>query len=240
MKLVSYISCLYYNNISYVIAVITVAPSSVSTTLYTLANFSCEGTGVTLTWTVQGSSLTDPSNQYREISVTTNNISVDVWSSVLTIRALPINDGIGVGCIILGQTPNFVSKGATLTVNGSYEHTNQKLIHSLTGITPVQNIKVTFNITSNSGWLTWFHPLFSSENTPLSYHIYIENQHGQLLYNDIINDTSYESYNLTICDIYTATVIAHSGKYSSSNITIKYEYSGGIFLINTIRIQPFI
>ena len=117
MELVSYISSLYYNNISYVIAVITVAPSSVTAPLYTLVNFICEGTGVALTWTVGGSSLTDPSNQDREISVTTNNISVDVWSSALTIRALPINDGIIVGCIVLGQIPNLVSEGATLTIN---------------------------------------------------------------------------------------------------------------------------
>ena len=107
-------------------------------------------------------------------------------------------------------------------------------IHSLTGITPVQNFQGTFNITSASGWLTWFPPLFSSKNTPLSYHIYIENQHGQLLYNDITEDTSYELYNLTVCDIYTATVIAHSGEYSSNNITIKYEYSGGILLFHII------
>ena len=38
----------------------------------------------------------------------------------------------------------------------------------------------------------------------------------------------------------TAAVIANSGGYNSSNVTIKYEYSGGIFLINTIRIQSFI
>ena len=99
MELVSYISTLYYNNISYVLAVITVAPSSVSAPLYTQANFTCEGTGIELIWTVQNNPLTDPSNQNREISVTTNNISVDVWSSVLTIRALPINDGIGIGCM---------------------------------------------------------------------------------------------------------------------------------------------
>ena len=68
--------------------------------------------------TAGGSSLTDPSNQDREILVTTNNISVDVWSSVLTIRALPINDGISVGCVVVGQNSNFISKGATLTVIG--------------------------------------------------------------------------------------------------------------------------
>ena len=99
-------------------AVITVAPSSVSAPLYTLVNFTCEGTDVALTWTVKDSSFTDPSNQDRKISVTTNNKSVDVWSSVLTIRALPINDGISIGCVVVGQTPNFGSKGPTLTVKG--------------------------------------------------------------------------------------------------------------------------
>ena len=105
-------------------------------------------------------------------------------------------------------------------------------IHSLTGITPVQNIQITFNITSASGWLIWSPPSFPSENSVISYHIYIENQHGQLLYNDITNDTSYELYNLTVCDIYTATVIAHSGEYSSNNVTIQDEYNGGMLTIS--------
>ena len=112
-------SSLYYNNKSYVIAVITVAPSSVSAPLYTLVNFTCEGTGVALTWTVGGNSLTDPSNEDREISVTTNNISVDVWSSVLTIRALPINDGIIVVCTIFSLNPfDLKQSGAILIMKG--------------------------------------------------------------------------------------------------------------------------
>ena len=65
--------------------------------IYTLANLTCEGTGDILKWSLEDFSVTDPSNQDREISVTTNNISVDVWSSVLTIRALPINNGIDIG-----------------------------------------------------------------------------------------------------------------------------------------------
>ena len=69
-----------------------------------------------------GCSLTDPSNQDREISVTTNNISVDVWSSVLTIRALPINDGITVGCTIFSFNPfDFKRRGAILTVKGKLD-----------------------------------------------------------------------------------------------------------------------
>ena len=81
-------------------------------------NFTCEGTGNVLTWTVEDNSLTDPSNQDREISVTTNNISVDVWSSVLTIRALPINDGIHVGCAVIDQNYNLASLGTILIIQG--------------------------------------------------------------------------------------------------------------------------
>ena len=87
--------------------------------LYSLANFTCVGTGDILSWTVQGNLLTDPSNQDREISVTTNNISVDVWSSVLTIRALPINDGISVECNLISFNPYGLKlKGAKLTIKG--------------------------------------------------------------------------------------------------------------------------
>ena len=98
---------------------ITLTPSSVSAPLYTLANFTCEGTGDILKWTVGSNLLTDPSNQDREISVITNNISVDVWSSVLTIRALPINNGITVECNLISFNPyDLKQKGATLTIKG--------------------------------------------------------------------------------------------------------------------------
>ena len=99
--------------------VITVAPSSVTAPLNTFASISCGGTGDGLSWTVGGHSLTDSIKQYREISVTTNNISVDVWSSVLTIRALPINDGITVQCTIFSVNPfDLKHSGAILTIEG--------------------------------------------------------------------------------------------------------------------------
>ena len=70
-------------------------------------------------WTVDGNSLTDSSNQDREISVTTNNISVDVRSSVLTIRALPINNGIVTGCTVISfNSFDFRESGTTLTIKG--------------------------------------------------------------------------------------------------------------------------
>ena len=97
---------------------ITTPPSSVVSPLYKLANFTCEGEGDRLTWTVQGFSLNESMKQYREISVTTNNISVGVLSSVLTIRALPINNGIIVGCTVLTTLLGIVQKGASFIVQG--------------------------------------------------------------------------------------------------------------------------
>ena len=44
-----------------------------------------------------------------------------MWSSVLTIRALPINDGIIIGCnvrSVVGDNIGLDLKGATLTVKG--------------------------------------------------------------------------------------------------------------------------
>ena len=98
------------------------------------------------------------------------------------------------------------------------------LFYVMIGITSIQDFK--FNLNSSSGLLTWSH---SFESYPISYHIYIENQYGQILYNDITNDTSYELYNLIVCDIYTATVIAHSGEYSSNSTTIQRECIEGMF-----------
>ena len=98
---------------------ITVAPSPVNTLINTLAKFTCEAIGDKLKWTVHGISTNDPSNQDREISVTTNNISVDVWSSVLTIRALPINDGMSISCTVISFISHgYEKRGATLTVLG--------------------------------------------------------------------------------------------------------------------------
>ena len=103
----------------------------------------------------------------------------------------------------------------------------------MTGITLVEHLIFSFNGTSFSGWLTWSPPF---ENYSLSYHIYVKNQHGQLLYNDITEDTSYELYNLTVCDIYTATVIAHSGGYSSSNATAQDELNEGNIMLMGLKV----
>ena len=104
-----------------------------------------------------------------------------------------------------------------------YYHLIQCMIHVLLHtmhwyITLVENLQLNFSFNSSS---IWSPILFFSEKTIISYHIYITNQ---LLHNDITEDTSYKLYNLTVCDIYIATVMAHSGEYSSSNVIIQREH----------------
>lgn len=84
-------------------------------------NFTCKGIGNELWWYVQGNNYSDPSNQDREILVSTKKTSVDVWSSVLTIKALPKNDRISIGCTVISfnpSSPGPIEKGANLTIRG--------------------------------------------------------------------------------------------------------------------------
>ena len=102
-----------------IILVITVSPQSVDAPIYTRANFICEGTGDELHWLIQGVTLTLDVQQERDVT-STNPGGPGNLSSILTITALPINDGIGIGCQILSFQPSFQQAltASTLTVNG--------------------------------------------------------------------------------------------------------------------------
>ena len=99
--------------------VITVSPRSVDAHIYTRANFTCEGTGDQLNWLIKSDTLTLDVQQERDVTVT-NSSGPGNLSSILTITALPINDGIGIGCQILSFQPSFQQAltASTLTVNG--------------------------------------------------------------------------------------------------------------------------
>ena len=103
----------------------TVPPSNITASPCASVNFTCEAIGMRLYWTVRGDSLHTNCTikQQREISVTTKNISV-MWSSVLTIRALPINNGITVGCAVLCEPLCHNSLSGYLTIEGTVSSCN--------------------------------------------------------------------------------------------------------------------
>ena len=98
--------------------VITVPPVSVVAPIYTTATFTCEGTGDRLNWWIQANVLTDSVAQQKEITVTTTNTSNTNFSSVLTVKAIPDNDGLGIGCQIVTYPFEQVSSSGVLTIRG--------------------------------------------------------------------------------------------------------------------------
>ena len=98
--------------------VLAVGPVSVTVLPFTLTNFTCEGNGDTLTWTVNSLALNATIRQQRNITAT----NTGDLSSVLSVIALPINDGIEIGCIIasFNPFPQVAASEATLTIRGQY------------------------------------------------------------------------------------------------------------------------
>lgn len=95
--------------------VVTLDPVSVTTTLYTTVNFTCEGNGDILNWLIESSTLTDSIKKQREITV----FNLGNLSSVLLITALPINDGISVACHIVSIDPfDQVTSNCGLNIRG--------------------------------------------------------------------------------------------------------------------------
>ena len=83
---------------------ITTAPVSMTASLFSSVSFLCEGTGDILIWLLETVSITDSVQQERNIIITDNNIGGNL-SSVLTIVALPKNDGVRIGCILASFNP---------------------------------------------------------------------------------------------------------------------------------------
>ena len=89
-------------------------------------NFTCEGTGDLLMWSVESLPATNPLNQQRDITVTDISTAAGNLSSVLTIAVLPINDGVAISCSLYNISNLFDAafSACTLTIRGKCDSIN--------------------------------------------------------------------------------------------------------------------
>ena len=80
------------------------APESMIAPLYAPVSFQCIGTGDILTWLIESNPVTDLVQHERNVTINDNSNGNNL-ASVLTIIALPINDGIEIGCILASLNP---------------------------------------------------------------------------------------------------------------------------------------
>ncbi|XP_019857005.1 PREDICTED: uncharacterized protein LOC109585381 [Amphimedon queenslandica] len=196
-------------------AVITLSPVSVTTTLNTIVNFACEGSGEQLFWRVQAVILTDSIKIQRDITVTDFEVSGNL-SSLLTITALPINNGINIACHIYSFEPSFQQdlSGGTLTIRG---------------VSTVEDIQWSIALQT----LSWLPPTFYSDDIPLG---------EKPIYNVLINGISVTNItdtslwlNISSCTTeFNVSIVTSVNEYQS----IAMEYSvdnNGVYNISIVN-----
>ena len=104
-------------------------PKSKSGLLYTTVEFSCNGIGDSLIWTIAHDPLNDTAKQERNITATTSNTN-SILSSNFTILALPINNKIEIGCVVVSIYPKLmaIAQEVKLTVTGYIECISQFIL----------------------------------------------------------------------------------------------------------------
>ena len=97
---------------------VTDPPVSMSALLDTWVSFHCEGEGDTLVWQTSEGPVTDEIKESRNISIYPGITTPGIVNSTLVILAKYENDGLIIGCIIIGSSM-FDSTGANLYVKGN-------------------------------------------------------------------------------------------------------------------------
>ena len=106
--------------------------------------------------------------------------------------------------------------------------------YHLIGVSIVENIEFDFN--NNPSLLTWSHPSFYSDDIQqgsiTTYLVHVKSRGGSVIADDNTTDTFYQlPNNLTVCDIYTASVRAIIKQYSSPATTTTEQYTGSKIIL---------
>ena len=96
--------------------VITEGPVSVSVVIGTDAQFHCAGTGVVITWEVDGLASTNPVISSRGITSDHVSSSSGTVQSNLTVPATSVNNGTTVRCRLFSWSGSVFSNNSILTV----------------------------------------------------------------------------------------------------------------------------
>ena len=97
---------------------VTDPPVSMSALLDTWVSFHCEGEGDTLVWQTSEGPVTDEIKESRNISIYPGITTPGIVNSTLVILAKYENDGLIIGCTIIGSSM-IDSAGANLYVKGN-------------------------------------------------------------------------------------------------------------------------
>ena len=88
---------------------------SVSVLVGTDGQFHCSGTGIVITWEVDGLVSSDPNVTSRGITTVVSSFSGTVQST-LTVPATSVNNGTTVRCRLFSSSGSIFSNNSTLTV----------------------------------------------------------------------------------------------------------------------------
>ena len=100
----------------YLLTVITEGPVSVSVLVGTDAQFHCAGTGVVITWEVDGLTSINPVISSRGITSDVRSSSSGTVQSNLTVPATSVNNGTTVRCRLFSSSGSTFSNYSTLTI----------------------------------------------------------------------------------------------------------------------------
>ena len=211
--------------ISILYIAITEGPVSVSALVGENALFHCNGTGFIIAWTVDGSLATDSIILNRGITPNTTSSSGTVQST-LTVPATLVNNGTTVQCRVISLSGFAISNNATLIVlpiPGELYRTVPLPCYQTasTGIGQVRNLRFTDSFSD----ILWDPPF--AAHSGLLYKVTMMNTNtGQIIVNEITNNTSSPLPPLELCKNYIVNVTAFSSQQQGDSVVTGLSLPG--------------